>query len=151
MSRSRTRWLGLAIRARQWALDEHSHALHEARAAEEAAQRAQQAASAALDAAHAQRDGLVSRHSFGADDLQRHVAHEAEVRGQSLRAQQQLHSAIAHGDTIRTQMQEVLAQRDAYQHRLQRVTQEADQRQARVDVRELDELWLLRPARSAEP
>lgn len=142
----RHRWLGLAARARQWALDEQGQHLHRARHAEDRAQALRDRDAQALAAAHAGQRELLSGSAFGAADLARHARFEHTLRGQAAQSEAALQQARQEADELRAAMQNTLSERDAYQHRSDQLLQRQRQEHARATVRQLDETWLMRSA-----
>lgn len=140
------RWLNLAARARQWALDEQGQHLHHARHAEDEAQALHDRHAQALEAAHAGQSELLRAEAFSAADLARHARFEHALRGQSAQSEAALQQARQQADHLRAAMQHTLSERDAYQHRCDQLLQHQRQEQARADVRQLDEAWLTRSA-----
>ncbi len=146
MSSRPHRWLTLAARARQWALDAQGSLLQRARHAEVQAQDLRDGHVQALDAAHAGRSELLRRGSFGAADLARQAQFEQRLRGQAAQSEAALQQAREAADALRGEMQLTLAERDAYRHRSDQLRQRHQQDRARAAVRELDESWLARMA-----
>jgi hypothetical protein len=138
------RWLDLATRARQWALDERRQALLDARAAEEEARDRRDALNRSLAAAQGDRRGLLSRDTFHAGDWVQRGAYEGALRNDTVGADRVFDDASAAAEALRAEMRDILAQRDGFRHRLEQQTEAARQQNARVAVRELDELWLVR-------
>jgi len=145
-----SRWLDLAIRSRQWALDERVPDLQRANASElEASQRRERTDAAVADARGA-RDVLLSRDSFSAATLMAHSAFESELRRSSLAAQRAQEEAVAATQTIREEMQHALGERDAFRKRAEQTLQQMRRERDRVATREVDELWLLQCANRRE-
>ena len=140
------RWLDLAARARQWALDEQGQHLHRARHAEDSAQARRDHDAQALDAAHAGQRELLRAGAFGAADLAGHARFELALRGQAAQSEAAWQHARQETDDVRAAMQNTLSERDAYQHRSDQLLQRQREDQARASVRELDETWLMRSA-----
>ncbi len=140
------RWLSLAARARQWALDEQGQQLHHARHAEDRAQTLHDRHAQALNAAHAGQRALMRNGAFGAADLAQHARFEHTLRGQAAESEAALQQARHKADELRAAMQHTLSERDAYQHRSDQLLQRQQQEQARTVVRQLDETWLMRSA-----
>lgn len=137
-------WLGLAVRHRQWQVEQQMPQLKDSLAAERQTQAAQSDAERVLAAAHAARDAVLSSSTFAADALMRHGLYAGRLQEALLDARVAADKARELGDLLRSQAQGLLAERDAYQQRLDRTVQESARDASRQASRENDELWLLR-------
>lgn len=146
MSKTRTTagWLALAARHRQWQVEQQMPELKESITAAQRADAALAQARTGLDAAHAARGAALASPTFGADALMRHARHVLRLHGVVVDADECAERARELDERLRTQAQGLLAERDAFQQRLERIVQADESALARRQARELDELWLLR-------
>jgi len=137
-------WLALAARHRQWQVEQRMPELKESIAAEQRADAALDDARTGLAEAHAARGAALASPTFGADALMRHARHVDRLHDVVDDAKGDADQARELGDRLRGQAQGLLAQRDAYQQRLERMTRTHEFELERRRSRDLDELWLLR-------
>jgi hypothetical protein len=140
------RWLDLAIRVRQWSLDEQAPALRQACAREEQLGLARQQAEQAVSDAAWTRADLLQRDSFDAAALLRQAAFEAEQSRRAVQARQDEAGAQAEVQRIREHMRRLLAERDAIGGSAERLAARMQSDDARAESRVVDELWLLQLA-----
>ncbi len=137
-------WLALAVRHRQWQVEQQMPDLKQSIAAERQADAAQADAETVLAGAHAARGAVLAAATFGADALMRHALHAERLHEALVGAREVAGQAREQGDRMRAQAQGLLAERDAYQQRLDRSRKESELAATRRVSREHDELWLLR-------
>lgn len=140
------RWLQLAIRSRQWALDEQIPALQKANAGEEAARLMRERVEAAVAGAVDARGSLLSREHFDVMTLITQSAFEQSLHRKALMAQQDEEEARTKAQGIRDEMQRSLGERDALCKRAEQTMASVRLEQARAAAREMDELWMLQRA-----
>lgn len=141
--RTSSRWMELAVRVRQWSLDEQIPTLRHALMCEEQSRQAREQAEAAVTAAGEARGTLLRQQSFDAAAFQRQSVFEAEQRRRSSVAQSDEEEASSAVDAIRDDMQRLLAERDAFRSSAERARESARVGQERAAIRQVDELWLL--------
>lgn len=142
--KSRRRSLELALRVREWKLEEQAHDLRAAVSDELQAQRAlEQARSKVSDGVAAQAT-LKQRAAFHAAQLLHLASYQVLVCEEASRRAAELDCATAEAQLWRERVQGTLSERDAFA----RCLQEDGHRQAvereRKQVREADETWALR-------
>ena len=138
--------LSLAVRHRRWQVEAGMPELARGIEAEAAAQAAQDEAKGALERAHAARGDVLARASFDAEALMRHAAYGAVARAELVRADAEVQEATREADGLRARARELVAERDAYQQRLEHLDEAARVLASRRVARDIDELWLLRRA-----
>jgi len=148
--RRNTRWLDLAVKARQWAIDAQGQELKEAQTTARQAETRQQQASRTLVQAQAGRSAVLLRETFAAADLADHGAYEGRLRVECEAARQRMLEAQDQEQAVRGQVMENLSQRDALAGCLEKVHLADRLDEARRAAREHDELWLLRAGSTME-
>ncbi len=140
----RQKLLRLAVRSRQWMLDDRTPGLRQALADEAEASRQARQADDRLEAMHRATSALLGRATFRADELAQYASYEALQRQRVATAAQALEESRDVLEQRRAEVQAVLSERDALQERLeQRLRDDAAQRQRAV-ARSDDEAWLAR-------
>jgi hypothetical protein len=142
-------WLALAVRHRQWQVEQQMPELKESLAVERQAEAAQAEAETVLAGAHAARGAVLASATFGADALMRHALYAGRLHEALVDAREAAGEAREQGDRMRAQAQGLLAERDAYQQRLDRSLEESELEATRRVSRDHDELWLLRGGAAA--
>ena len=145
------RSIGIAARARQWLLDERSHALQQARVAEDHAHATHRAASLALSTAQSESRQLLSKLDLRAVDLRCRSSFEWALLSRIRQAQSSAEKAQADVDAIRAEMHGVLLQRNAYRQRLTRLRADASVQWQQIETKASDELWSSVAHRSGAP
>lgn len=140
--------LSLAMRHRQWQVDAQLPDLMRDLDAERAAQAARDDAQSALADTHAARAAMLARNHFDAAALSRHATHGALAQEQLAHAKAEAERAQRDADAQRARIQELVAERDALEQKLERTRESARALAGRRASRELDELWLLRTGTS---
>lgn len=148
--RRNTRWLDLAVKARQWAIDAQGQELRAAQTAARQAEVLEQQASQTLAHAQAGRNAVLLRASFAAADLADHGAYEGRLRIECDSARQRTVEAQDQEQVVQAQVMENLSQRDALSGCLEKARLADRVDDARRAAREHDELWLLRTASTRE-
>ena len=149
-SRGRPRWVDLAIRSRQWALDEQVPVLQQATAEEDAARLKRERVDEAVAKAGDARDCLLARERFDVTALMSQSAFEHALRGRAQAAMREEAEASSAAQDIREEMQRSLAARDALDSHAEQLLKLRHREQERVAAREMDELWMLQRALPSE-
>jgi hypothetical protein len=136
-------WLELARRHRQHRLDAQAPALQSARDEERAGADALAAVQRDLHDALAAQRRAVGAASLSPDLLRLHGAHCARLRDDADEAAQVAQAAREAADALRARVGRDLAERDAFQQRMDDAADAARQDAARRAARVIDELWLL--------
>lgn len=136
-------WLELARRHRQHQLDERAPALLSARDQERAGEDTLATARAELDAALVAQRRAAGAASLSLDLLRLHGSHCARLRDDADAAAQAAQAAREAADALRARAARDLAERDAFQQRMDDQADAARQDAARRSARVVDELWLL--------
>jgi hypothetical protein len=141
--RRNTRWLELAVKARQWAVDAQGQELKLAQAATRSAEATEQQARHTLAHALAGRSAVLSRASFAATELADHGAYEGRLRLQIDAAAERALQAQGEEQSVREQVIESVSQRDALAGCRDKAHLANREDEARRAAREHDELWLI--------
>lgn len=136
-------WLELARRHRQHRLDQQAPALQSARDEERAGEEALAAVRRDLHDALAAQRRAASAASLSPDLLRLHGTHCARLRDDADDAARAAQAARAAADALRARVARDLAERDAFQQRMDDQADTARLDAARRAARVVDELWLL--------
>ena len=136
-------WLELARRHRQHRLDEQAPALLSARDDERAGEDALAAVRRDLHAALAAQRRAASAASLSPELLRLHGGHCARLSDDADAAAKAAQAAREAADALRARVARDLAERDAFQQRMDDQADAARQDAARRAARIVDELWLL--------
>lgn len=139
------RWLSLAVRVRQWALDERGAALALADRIEQLRRGELEAAGRSLKDAHDERAAVLRAVAgFRADELGRHAHYESSVRDVQRQLSAAVDKASGASEVIRDEMRHTLSERDLYVEQLRLAQERLTREQDRRASREADEAWSTR-------
>lgn len=140
--RDKRKLLELAVRVRQWQLDEQVQSLRDALSAQSLARGRLDQAQQQREAQQRTRARLLSQPQFHAGQLVQHAAYDALMREQANDARTAFDTASDEADRQRAEVQSTLQQRDAFRQRLERVNVQAALQSARAQAREGDAGWI---------
>ena len=143
---SSSRWMHLAMRHRQWQVEQQLPDLKEKQKEEIQADTAECDAQQGLLAAHVSRNTTLRHACFSAQSLGLHLSYAARLNGSLTQAKAQAAQARHAAEALRTQARSLVSERDALQKRLELSHKAAQADAAKQAGREYDELWLLRRA-----